>query len=140
MAKVHAVMTLAEAAKFLQLSPEYIKKKVEAGEIPGQHIGRAWRFSRAALERWRISSAKYPPVMTLAEAARFLRLPPKYIQEKVETGEIPGQRIGRAWRFSTAALKGWLRFQNTHHALLEQAGASKDDKIYKERRRSRTRK
>lgn len=145
MAKVHAVMTLAEAAKFLQLSPEYIKKKVETGEIPGQRIGRAWRFSRAALERWRISSAKYPPVMTLAEAARFLRLPPKYIQEKVKTGEIPGQRIGRAWRFSTAALASWLRFQNTQRALRKQISAFKNDeaflpmieKIYKERRRSR---
>jgi excisionase family DNA binding protein len=145
MAKVHAVMTLAEAAKFLQLSPEDIKKKVETGEIPGQHIGRAWRFSRAALERWRISKAKNPPVMTLAEAARFLRLPPKYIQEKVLTGEIPGQRIGRAWRFSSAALASWLQFQYTRRALREQAGAFKDDetflpmmeKIYKERRRSR---
>jgi len=147
MAKYHAVMTLAEAAKFLRLSPKYIQKKVETGEIPGQHIGRAWRFSRTALEHWRISSAKNPPVMTLAEAARFLRLPTKSVQEKVTIGEIPGQRIGRAWRFSSAALAGWLRFQSTQRALREQIGAFKDDetflpmveKIYKERRRSHRR-
>jgi excisionase family DNA binding protein len=145
MAKNHPVMTLAEAARFLRLPPKYIQKKVETGEIPGQHIGRAWRFSRAALERWRISNAQYPPVMTLAEAAKFLQLPPKYIQEKVKTGEIPGQRIGQAWRFSAAALANWLRFQNTQRTLREQIGAFKDDetflpmvkKIYKEHRRSR---
>jgi len=145
MAKNHAVMTLAEAAKFLRLSPKHIQKKVKTGEIPGQHIGRAWRFSRAALERWRISKSKNQAVMALAEAARFLRLPPKYIQEKVRSGEIPGQHLGRAWRFSTAALTGWLRFQNTQRVLREQIGAFKDDetflpmveKIYKERRHSR---
>jgi len=145
MPRFHEVMTLAETAKFLRLPPKFIQEKVETGEIPGQHIGRAWRFSRAALERWRISSAKNPAVMTLSEAARFLRLPPKYIQEKVQTGEIPGQRIGRTWRFSTAALASWLRFQNTQRALREQIGVFKDDetflpmieKIYKERRRSR---
>jgi len=130
MAKYHAVMTLAETAKFLQLSPKYIQKKVETGEIPGQHIGRAWRFSRTALEHWRISSAKNPPVMTLAEAARFLRLPPKYVQEKVLSGEIPGQRIGRAWRFSSAALGGWLRYKNSRRELQKQIGVFKNDETF----------
>ncbi len=84
-------------------------------------------------------------VLTLSEAAKFLRLSQKLIQEKAEAGKIPGQRIGRTWRFSQAALEGWLRGQNTRRALLEQVGAFKDDdtllpmveKIYKERRQSR---
>jgi len=84
-------------------------------------------------------------VMTLAEAAQFLRLSPKFIQEKVETGEIPVHRLGRMQRFSRAALEGWLRGPNSRRALLEQIGAFKDDatflpmieKIYKERRQSR---
>jgi len=84
-------------------------------------------------------------VMTLAETAKFLRLSPNIIQEKAETGKLPGQRIGRTWRFSRAALEGWLRGQNTRFALLEQVGAFKDDdtflpmieRIYKERSHSR---
>jgi len=84
-------------------------------------------------------------VLTLSEAAKFLRLSPKIIQEKAEAGKIPGQCIGRTWRFSRAVLEGWLRGRNTGRALLEQVGAFKDDdtflpmieKIYKERRRSR---
>jgi excisionase family DNA binding protein len=89
--------------------------------------------------------AKVHAVMTLAEAAKFLQLSPEYIQEKVETGEIPGQRLGRAWRFSSTALASSLRLQNSQRALRAQIGVFKNDetflpmveKIYKEHRRSR---
>lgn len=82
-------------------------------------------------------------VLTLSEAAKFLRLPPNLIQEKAEAGNIPGQRIGRTWRFSRAALEGWLRGPNTGRALLEMVEAFKDDdtmvpmleKAYRERKR-----
>ncbi len=88
--------------------------------------------------------AKNHAVMTLSEAAKFLRLPPKFIQEKVEIGEIPGQRIGRAWRFSRAVLEKWLRGRYTQLTLLKDIDPSKNDnlslptveKVYKKRRRS----
>jgi excisionase family DNA binding protein len=69
-------------------------------------------------------------VLTLAEAAKFLLLSPNIIEEKAETGKLPGHRAGRTWRFSGAALEGWLRGRNTGRALLEQVGAFKDDPTF----------
>jgi excisionase family DNA binding protein len=88
--------------------------------------------------------AKNHAVMTLSEAAKFLRLPPKFIQEKVETGEIPGRHVGRAWRFSRAVLEKWLRGRYMQLTLLTDIDPSKNDKlslsksekVYKKRRRS----
>jgi len=82
-------------------------------------------------------------VLTLDEAAKFLRLSPNIIEEKAETGKLPGHRVGRSWRFSRAALEGWLRGRNSGRALLEMVEAFKDDdtmvpmleKAYRERKR-----
>jgi excisionase family DNA binding protein len=82
-------------------------------------------------------------VLTLAEASEFLRLSPNSIIEKAEAGNLPGQRIGRRWRFSRAALEGWLRGRNSGRALLDMMEAFKDDetmvpmldKAYRERKR-----
>ena len=38
-------------------------------------------------------------IMTPAEVAELLRLHIKTVYKLAEKGEIPGQRIGRSWRF-----------------------------------------
>lgn len=45
-------MTLTEAAQFLRLSPEGLRRHAFAGTIPGWQIGTAWRFSRTALMQY----------------------------------------------------------------------------------------
>jgi excisionase family DNA binding protein len=47
-------------------------------------------------------------VLTLREAAAFLRVSQKTAREKAKRGEIPGQQVGRGWRFSKRALEAWL--------------------------------
>src|SRR4029453_6490744 len=42
-------------------------------------------------------------VMTLEEAAAFLRLTPEAVRELAETQRIPARRTGEAWRFSRPA-------------------------------------
>jgi len=84
-------------------------------------------------------------VLTLSEVAKYLRLPPKIVQQKVEIGEIPGQRIGQSWRFSKAVLEGWLRGPSSRFAISKMVDEFKNDKIfvpmleraYQERKRSR---
>jgi len=49
-----------------------------------------------------------PGVLTLAEAARFVRVSEKTLREMARSGKVPCQKVGRAWRFLKAALESWL--------------------------------
>jgi excisionase family DNA binding protein len=49
-----------------------------------------------------------PEVLTLEEAAVFLRLEVEALLEALGRGEVPARRIGDSWRFSREALLGWL--------------------------------
>lgn len=49
------LMTVAELAEFLQLTPSTVYRMVEQGQIPALHIGvrrRSLRFRRWDIERW----------------------------------------------------------------------------------------
>lgn len=49
-----------------------------------------------------------PEVMSAEQAARFLQVEEAVVLELAEAGELPGRKLGRAWRFSRAALVAWL--------------------------------
>ncbi len=46
------VLTIREAAAFLKLSDQHVRRLAEAGELPGRKLGDRWRFSRPALLRY----------------------------------------------------------------------------------------
>lgn len=52
MARTDEVLTLDELAKYLKLSKSTVYKLVGEGRIPGQKIGRHWRFSKAVIDQW----------------------------------------------------------------------------------------
>lgn len=47
-----SVLTLSEAAAFVGVSERTLSKETRLGHVPGQKVGREWRFSRSALESW----------------------------------------------------------------------------------------
>jgi excisionase family DNA binding protein len=49
-----------------------------------------------------------PEVMSAEQAAQFLQIDEKVVTELAESGELPGRKLGHAWRFSRAALVAWL--------------------------------
>jgi excisionase family DNA binding protein len=67
------------------------------GETPGQ--GQKSRCHRAQNEE----------VLTLPEAALFLRVSEGALSELVARHAIPAQRIGEEWRFFKPALADWER-------------------------------
>jgi excisionase family DNA binding protein len=76
-----------------------------------------------------------PDVLTLEEAARYLRLPRETVKQQAAQGKLPGRFVDGKWRFLKAALNDWLRVQEVQDswtALLEQAGAFKDDETLPE--------
>ena len=61
-------------------------------------------------------------VLTLQEAARYLRLPPASVKKYAERGDIPGRQIGKQWRFLKSALNEWLGKPDSRTVLLQQFG------------------
>jgi excisionase family DNA binding protein len=69
-------------------------------------------------------------VLTLSEAAVYLRVAEEDVVRLVNLQALPGRRIGSDWRFLKAGLRDWLRtpHQNSgKEAMLALAGAWKDD-------------
>ncbi len=97
------------------------------------------------------ATAGNPPtagdVLTLAEAAAYLRLPEEEVVRLVHADGLPGRAVGPDWRFLKTALQDWLRVTlpavPSKEALLARAGSWKDDpdlddmlkEIYKRRGR-----
>lgn len=52
MQRTDEVFTLDELAEYLKLSKSTTYKLVGEGKIPGQKIGRHWRFSKEAIKKW----------------------------------------------------------------------------------------
>lgn len=88
-------------------------------------------------------------VLTLAEAAAYLRVSEDEILRMVGPAGLPGRRIGDEWRFLKSSLQEWLGRpapRSGKEILLSMAGAWKDDpnleellaEIYQERGRPMT--
>lgn len=52
--------------------------------------------------------AELPDVLTLEQAASLFQVDVAAIQALAEANELPGRRIGGAWRFAREALLDWL--------------------------------
>jgi excisionase family DNA binding protein len=68
-----------------------------------------------------------PEVLTMAEAAAFLRVSEDAISRLASQQGLPGRRIDNEWRFLRAALVEWLGEGSGKAVLLSQAGALADD-------------
>ena len=46
------VMTIDELAEYLKVSKSSLYKLAQQGKVPGQKVGKHWRFSRQAIDKW----------------------------------------------------------------------------------------
>jgi len=89
-------------------------------------------------------------VLTLAEAAAYLRLPEADVLRLVAEQALPARRLGNEWRFLKVAIQDWLRTgpapKSNKEIWSALAGAWKDDpnleevlqEIHKQRERALT--
>jgi excisionase family DNA binding protein len=63
------VMTLEQAAVYLQLSIETVLDQAVTGNIPGRKIANNWRFLKSAIDEW--LSAKSSSSILIAQAGAF---------------------------------------------------------------------
>ena len=52
MASDEEILTISELSEHLRVHPTTIYRLLREGTIPGFRVGSAWRFSRAAIEKW----------------------------------------------------------------------------------------
>jgi excisionase family DNA binding protein len=90
--------------------------------------------------------AGWPEVLTLGEAAAYLRVPEAELERLAGRLGLPARQIGSEWRFSRSAIQEWLRHPSMKESLLRLAGSWRDDphldemlaEIYRRRGRSMT--
>ena len=46
------VFTIQELSKYLRIAESSLYKLVREGKIPGQKIGKTWRFYKPAIDSW----------------------------------------------------------------------------------------
>lgn len=51
------VLTIDELAAYLKISKSTLYKLAQNGEVPGQKVGKHWRFRRDIIDQWLAESA-----------------------------------------------------------------------------------
>src|SRR5260370_36748306 len=75
-----------------------------------------------------MSKTNTETVMTLSEAARFLRVSQPKARALAEAQQLHGRKVGDDWRFLKSSLLEWLHPKpSSKEIFLRQAGALADD-------------
>jgi excisionase family DNA binding protein len=56
-------------------------------------------------------SQSMPPLLTVAEVARYLRVHPTTIYRLLRQKRIPAFRVANDWRFNTEEIDRWIKVQ-----------------------------
>jgi excisionase family DNA binding protein len=77
-----------------------------------------------------------PEVLTLSEAAAYLRLPEADVLRLAREQGLPAQQAGSEWRFLLAAIRGWLSTgkppKSNKEAWNELVGVWRDDPFFED--------
>ena len=53
-----------------------------------------------------------PEILTIAEAAKYLRISLSSLYKLAQDGKIPAQKVGKHWRFHKQTLTDWVATGN----------------------------
>lgn len=56
------ILTIDELAKYLKVGKTTLYRLAQEGKIPGQKVGKHWRFNRESIDRW-LEESKRPTEM-----------------------------------------------------------------------------
>ena len=49
---ISEIMTIEELSSYLKIPKSTLYKLAQEGKLPGQKIGKQWRFGKSAIDRW----------------------------------------------------------------------------------------
>lgn len=61
---LETVMSIGELSRYLKISRSTLYKLAQEGKLPGQKVGRHWRFHRDAVDGWLGKVAASPTAQT----------------------------------------------------------------------------
>lgn len=64
------ILTIDELSKYLKISKSTLYKLAQEDALPGQKIGRHWRFHRDAVDEWLRPTSKSPKKKPKSRKAR----------------------------------------------------------------------
>lgn len=120
------VLTTAEVAEILRVSPVHVARRAERGTLKAFRVGRsraAWRFDRRRIaavldgrpfdEELPALLAGFPEVLTAREVGTVFRYDPATVAQMAAQGLLPGafktSSSPRApWRFRTGAISALI--------------------------------
>lgn len=56
---------------------------------------------------------KIDEIMTIEELSGYLKIPRSTLYKLVQEGKLPGQKIGKQWRFGKKSIDRWINNDNT---------------------------
>ena len=56
--------------------------------------------------------SKKQDILTIDELSEYLKIPKSTVYKLCQEGKIPGQKVGRHWRFRRETIDNWLDSQN----------------------------
>lgn len=114
------LISAAVAAAHLRISPRTLRRYVEDGRLRPVLIGGRPAFPWA--EIWRLLDLRPPrareaayrlPLMTAEEVTELCggAVSAAHVKTLARRRELPGRRLGKAWRFIPAEIDAWLMSQ-----------------------------
>lgn len=116
--------TTSPAVSGVGESPKSSDRKPNFPEPPAVNNGNVVRLelflnSEQVMSMLRALMAGQHTVLTLREAASYLRLTPSTLAELAEQGEVPGVLLEGRWRFPKTNLDEWLTMQSLNETAEE---------------------
>jgi excisionase family DNA binding protein len=62
------------------------------------------------------AAQRFDSVMTIEDLSAYLKIPKSTLYKLSQEGKVPGQKVGRHWRFHKEAVDGWLMNQHARPA------------------------
>jgi len=83
-----------------------------------------------------LPNGSMPDVLTLSEAAAYLRLPEAEVVRLIREKGLPAQQVGSEWRLLLAGIRDWLTMgtarKSSKEAWMELAGVWRDDPYFQD--------
>lgn len=57
-AQPERILSIEDLSKYLKISKSTLYKLAQGGTVPGQKVGKHWRFHREAIDEWLKGTAK----------------------------------------------------------------------------------